>query len=228
MPRRVRNTRPCFGRKNLMFPGLTVFLFRPIILVISSWLEGALPGTLWNVGVGAAPAGVGRTSLCALGGPWVTVRAHYGALPSVAGRDRRRVGESLPGWRACSRLRPEVRSQGRRSRRDGTSRGVAVCLCFPAIRESSRGCYQGAPFGVPPPSFLLEGGSLDPPFTRRHLRAAMTLARRKERREMHKRAPHTPSYAGLTRVSIHLRKTLSKRMNCRVKPGNDGDRGGHQ
>ncbi len=26
---------------------------------------------------------------------------------------------------------------------------------------------------------------------------------------------------GLTRVSINLRKTLSKTMDCRVKPGND-------
>jgi hypothetical protein len=38
---------------------------------------------------------------------------------------------------------------------------------------------------------------------------------------MRERAPHTPSYAGLTRVSITLHKTLSKRMDCRVKPGND-------
>jgi hypothetical protein len=30
------------------------------------------------------------------------------------------------------------------------------------------------------------------------------------------------SCAGLTRASIHLRKSLSKRMDCRVKPGNDG------
>jgi hypothetical protein len=32
-----------------------------------------------------------------------------------------------------------------------------------------------------------------------------------------------PSYAGLTRVSIHLRKKrfLRRGMDCRVKPGND-------
>src|SRR4051794_21058482 len=30
------------------------------------------------------------------------------------------------------------------------------------------------------------------------------------------------SCAGLTRASIHLRKSLSKKMDCRVKPGNDG------
>jgi hypothetical protein len=30
-------------------------------------------------------------------------------------------------------------------------RGDAVCLYFPAIRETSRGCYQGAPFGAPSP-----------------------------------------------------------------------------
>jgi hypothetical protein len=30
------------------------------------------------------------------------------------------------------------------------------------------------------------------------------------------------SYAGLTRVSIHLRKKhFAKKMDCRVKPGND-------
>jgi hypothetical protein len=36
-------------------------------------------------------------------------------------------------------------------------------------------------------------------------------------------ATYTASYAGLTRVSITLRKNLSKKMDCRIKPGNDGD-----
>jgi hypothetical protein len=43
-----------------------------------------------------------------------------------------------------------------RNRCGGTLKGVAVCLCFSAIREASRGRYQGAPFGVPPPSLLIE------------------------------------------------------------------------
>jgi hypothetical protein len=30
------------------------------------------------------------------------------------------------------------------------------------------------------------------------------------------------SCAGLTRASINLEKSLSKKMDCRVKPGNDG------
>ena len=34
-------------------------------------------------------------------------------------------------------------------------------------------------------------------------------------------ATYSASYAGLTRVSITLRKSLTKRMDCRVKPGND-------
>src|SRR5207237_44048 len=38
-----------------------------------------------------------------------------------------------------SYLLPEVRSQGRRSRRGGAPGGVAVCCCLPAIREISRG-----------------------------------------------------------------------------------------
>jgi hypothetical protein len=29
------------------------------------------------------------------------------------------------------------------------------------------------------------------------------------------------SYAGLTRVPIQLQKSLTKKMDCRVKPGND-------
>jgi len=95
-----------------------------------SWPEGA------TLKVDAAPADVPRKH--GLGGPWVTVRAHYEALPSVAGRDRRRVGESLPGWRACSRLRSEVRSQGRRSRCDGASERR---FCY----------YQGASIGAPSP-----------------------------------------------------------------------------
>ncbi len=36
-----------------------------------------------------------------------------------------------------------------------------------------------------------------------------------------RRATAQSSYAGLTRVSITLQKTFSKRMDCRVKPGND-------
>ena len=34
-------------------------------------------------------------------------------------------------------------------------------------------------------------------------------------------ATHPASYAGLTRVSITLRKSLSKEMDGRVKPGHD-------
>jgi len=49
--------------------------------------------------------------------------------------------------------------------------------------------YQGASFGAPPPSFLFEGGSLDPPLTRRDLRAAMTLARRKEQMKFSPSSP---------------------------------------
>src|ERR1700712_509162 len=100
-------------------------MLNPILSDEGTLLEALLKwgraraGRRGNPMVDAAPAAMPRKR--GPGGPWVTVRAHYGALPSVAGRDRRRVGESLPGWRACSRLRSEVRSQGRRSRRDGAS-----------------------------------------------------------------------------------------------------------
>src|SRR3954467_1157885 len=51
---------------------------------------------------------------------------------------------------------PGRTDRGLKERRGGTLKGVAVCLCFPAIREISRGQYQGAPFGVPPPSLVEE------------------------------------------------------------------------
>jgi hypothetical protein len=40
-------------------------------------------------------------------------------------------------------------------------------------------------------------------------------------RNARRAATYSPSCAGLTRASIHLRKGRSKRMDCRVKPGND-------
>ena len=67
---------------------------------------------------------------------------------------------------------PEERTRVLR-RRGGTSRGVAVCLCFPAIREISRGRYQGAPFGVPSP--LIKGRKTKSP-TRAAARERKRLA----------------------------------------------------
>ena len=95
--------------------------------------KGAYPGTLWNVGVGTAPAGVGVVPR-ALGRPWVTVRPHYGGLPSMAGRDRRRAGNRLE---TCARKH----GPGDRNRRGGAPGGVAVCLYSSAIRGTSRGRY---------------------------------------------------------------------------------------
>src|ERR1700712_6046002 len=73
---------------------------------------------------------------------------------------------NLPGWRACSRLRPEVRPQGQKSlRRDAERRFRG--LCFSAIREISCGTnYKGAPFGVPSP-LKVEGRKLKAQLVRR-------------------------------------------------------------
>src|ERR1700712_1988652 len=98
--------RPGHGAEDLMFLPLDIFSLWTIFFPIPSLLKGRCRDAC-SAGRDAAPAGVGVVP-CAPGGPWVAVRAHYGALPSVAGRERRRVGESLPGWRACSRLRPEA------------------------------------------------------------------------------------------------------------------------
>ena len=155
-----------------------MFRFRCIFPFISSQPEGALPGTLWNVGVGAAPAGGEQTWPHALGRPWVSVRPDKGLPLKLAGRGQASGAKSPCSGRKAAKS-PEERTEAK-NRRDGTSRGVAVCLCFPAIRETSRGCYQGAPFGVPPPSFRFEGGFRKTQLTRRNLRVAMTLARRKD------------------------------------------------
>jgi hypothetical protein len=49
-----------------------------------------------------------------------------------------------------------------------------VCLCFPAIREISRGRYQGAPFGVPSP-LKVEGRKLTAQLARRRGNASAWL-----------------------------------------------------
>src|SRR3954469_6078718 len=102
--------------------------------------------------MGAAPAGMEGTSLCALGRPWVSVRAHYGALPLMwldGDRQRREIVVSQVPGRT---------DRGLEERRGGTSKGVAVCLCFPAIREISRGRYQRCAFRRPVSLPLQEQG----------------------------------------------------------------------
>ena len=65
---------------------LDKYSYRCIFHPIPSLLKGRCRDAC-SAGRDAAPAGVGVVP-CAPGGPWVTVRAHYGALPSMAGRDR--------------------------------------------------------------------------------------------------------------------------------------------
>src|SRR3954471_19655560 len=96
-----------------------------------------------------------------------------GLPPKLAGR-----GQACGAKSPRVATSPEARTRVLK-RRGGAPRGVAVCLCFPAIRETRRGCYQVAPFGASTSLFLVEGGSLNPPITRRDLRAAMMLGRRK-------------------------------------------------
>src|ERR1700704_541397 len=86
-------------------------------------------------------------------------------------------GGRKPAWMASLLAPvPEARSQGRRSRRGGTLRGVAVCLCFSAIREISRGRYQGAPFGVPSPLMVWFEGRKDKSPTRAAARERRRVA----------------------------------------------------
>jgi hypothetical protein len=85
----------------------------------------------------AAPAAVACTH--GLGRPWVSVRPHYGGLPpKLAGR-----GQASGAKSPRVATSPEARTRVLR-RRGGAPRGVAVCLCFPAIREIRRGVLQCA------------------------------------------------------------------------------------
>src|SRR4051795_5837113 len=81
----------------------------------------------------------------------VSVRAHYRALPlCVAGRGQASGAKSPRVAKS-----PEERTRVLR-RRGGAPGGVAVCLCFPAIREIRRGLLQLRLFGAPPP-LIVEG-----------------------------------------------------------------------
>ncbi|MEH2483087.1 hypothetical protein V1282_006444 [Nitrobacteraceae bacterium AZCC 2146] len=76
------------------------------------------------------PAGVGGTYPCALGRPWVTVRAYYEALPlRLAGRGTGEGGEIPPDQRVGgSHLYPEERSQ-----RPKSPIAAAGCVNLPAM-----------------------------------------------------------------------------------------------
>jgi hypothetical protein len=75
---------PCQGRNRGIFPTSQVPDNR-LLEALLKWGR-ARAGRRGNPKVDAAPAAVPRKH--GPGGPWVTVRAHYGALPSMAGRDR--------------------------------------------------------------------------------------------------------------------------------------------
>src|SRR3954463_7970757 len=137
-----------------------MFALRCILLGILSHRRERCHRTLWNVGMGAAPAGGELTWLRAPGRPWVSVRPHYGGLPpKLAGR-----GQACGAKSPRVATSPEARTRVLR-RRGGAPRGVAVCLCLPAIRETCRGRYQVAPFGASTSLSLPESEALNLPHT---------------------------------------------------------------
>ena len=134
--------------------------------------------------MGAAPAGGEQTWLRALGRPWVSVRAHYGALPLMwldGDRQRREIvvsqvpGSADQGYYAVTERR-EALPCASVFRRSGKQAAAVTKVRLSAFR-------------LPLNS---EGGPLKPPFTRRDLRAAMTLAWRKERCDVHNLSPRRP------------------------------------
>src|SRR3954452_17529709 len=77
-----------------------------------------------------------------MGGPGYPSGPERGLPPKLAGR-----GQASGAKSPRVATSPEERT-GVLRRRGGAPRGVAVCLYLPAIRETSRGCYQVAPFGA--------------------------------------------------------------------------------
>jgi hypothetical protein len=97
--------------------------------------EGALPGTLRSAGSDAAPEGGSKR-----GSSFAGVLG-YPSGPTIGVCHLKLAGRGQAAARNRREPSPRKRGPGL-LRRDGTSRGVAVCLCFPAIREIRRGCYQ--------------------------------------------------------------------------------------
>ena len=80
-----------------------------------------------------------------------------GSAASAAGR-----GQACGAKSPRVATSPEARTRVLR-RRGGAPRGVAVCLCFPAIREISRGLLTTRLSALPPPSPCKESEGPEPP-----------------------------------------------------------------
>jgi hypothetical protein len=109
---------------------------------------------------------------------------HSGLPPKLAGR-----GQAA----ARNRREPSPRKRGPGLlRRDGTSRGVAVCLCFPAIRETSRGRYPRCAFRRSASLFSLRGRFTEPTIHAKGFAGGDDACLEQERCELHART-HTHS-----------------------------------
>src|SRR4051794_32839665 len=108
-----------------------------------------------SAGRDAAPAGVGVVPH-ALGGPWVAVRAHYGALPSMAGRKRAKGGETCLDQRAG--LAPAAGSTAPRSKKSPRRSAERRCRVplFPGDPGNKPRPVTVAPFGASLPLFWRE------------------------------------------------------------------------
>jgi hypothetical protein len=194
-----------------------MFYFWCIVLGISSHPEGALPGTLRNAGVGAAPAGGGRRCLTHSGGHWVPARP-ITRTATEAGwtRDRRAVRNRRAQARKGRRV-PGSADQDLKIVAVERPRGVSAASVFPSRKACCGTNYIRRAFRRSTSLLIFEGGFLKPHFTQRNLRAAMTLVG--ERSEMYQRAPQTPRHTrARPAYPSRFTKSLSKRMDGRVKP----------
>jgi hypothetical protein len=94
----------------------------------------ARAGRRGNPKVDAAPAAVPRKH--GPGGPWVTVRAHYGALPSMAGRGRTRGGRKPA--RAKAKASAGSRKHGPKDEEVAATERRKALPCASVFRRSGK------------------------------------------------------------------------------------------
>jgi hypothetical protein len=158
------------------------------------------------------------------GGPWVIVRAHYGALPLMAGRD---WSERAKAFGIMAQASPRAGSTvpgSKKSPRRDAERRCRVPL------------FLGNPGNKPRPLPRCAFRRPVSPQSRGEKKIKAQLARRRENvsawlfeirigKFSQDAATHAASYAGLTRVSILFARLVSKLMDARVKPAHDEERG---
>ena len=132
-------------------------------------------------------------------------------------------GGRKPAWmRACSWPVPEASVPGsKKLPRRHAERRCRVPLIFGNPKIKPRPVTSGGLSASPSPLIVEGRGTKSPTRAAARGRRPLGCLKIYEKEFEQDVATYSSSYAGLTRVSITLRRSFLKRMDCRVKPGND-------